>query len=193
MTEQPEDAKVTPDRGHIRRPRAGNGRYLRQLETAERDAEACRLRVAGATYDQIAAQLGYTDRSLARRACERALLAVVAEPAEVLRTLELARLDAALIKAFKILHGQHVVVSNGRVVLDPGTGQPLVDSAPVLGAIDRILKIGERRAKLLGLDEPVRAQVISLGQIEAEIASLAGQLAITGDVVDHDEGTDEDQ
>ncbi len=57
--------------------------------------------------------------------------------------------------------------------------EPLRDRAPVLAAIDRLLKIEERRAKLLGLDAPVRAELITIDAIEAEVARLAAELDLT--------------
>jgi len=48
-------------------------------------------------------------------------------------------------------------VSNGQVV--KMEGQPLEDDGPVLSAIDTILKIESRRAKLLGLDAPVKTDL----------------------------------
>jgi hypothetical protein len=49
---------------------------------------------------------------------------------------------------------------------------------PVLQAIDRLLKIQERRARLLGLDAPTqhRVNVLSEDAIDAEIARLEAEL-----------------
>lgn len=169
----------TPGRTHTRGTRGGNGRYARGADTAERDANACRLRTEGATYSQIADQLGYADRAHARQAVERGLVAIVAEPAIELRTLELARLDLALAEAFAVLRRRHVVVSHGRIITDPETGEPLRDDGPVLAAVDRIVRIGERRCKLLGLDAPTRVEAITIDQVDAEIARLSAKLGIT--------------
>lgn len=132
------------------RPRSGRGRFTRSIDTAQRDADACRLRTRGATYQQIADQLGYANRGDAHHAVSRALKAAVAEPADEVRALELARLDAMYEAAMGVLERRHVTVSNGRVItLD---NEPLEDDAPVLQAIDRLLRIQARRAALLGLD-----------------------------------------
>jgi hypothetical protein len=143
------------------RARGGNGRYTRSQDTAERDAAACRLRTEGRTYDQIAQQLGFADRSNARDAVERALKATVQEPADQVRQLELARLDALWAAAWAVLEREHVVVNSGEIVIDTregADGQPLLDDAPVLKAVQTLLKVAERRAKLLGLDAPTKIE-----------------------------------
>ncbi|OLT12278.1 hypothetical protein BJF78_24780 [Pseudonocardia sp. CNS-139] len=163
---------TTPGRGQSR---AGNGRFVREVDTAERDAEACRLRSSGYTYAQIAAQIGYTDASNARRAVQRALAEVVQEPAQELIQLELDRLDALARQAHAVLDREHLVASAGRLVLGPD-GLPLRDDMPVLAAVDRLLRIQERRARLLGLDAPVKAAARvthATADIDAAVAELA--------------------
>jgi len=173
-------SRNTDNPGHVQpgRSRGGHGRFVRAVETAERDAAACRLRTDGRTYQQIADDLGFTDPSAARKSVERALAAVVAEPAGRLRTIELARLDAATAKAFDVLNRDHIVVNNGRVIMDPATGRPLRDDGPTLAAIDRIVRLSERRARLCGLDAAVKVEAITVDQVEAEIARLAAELGM---------------
>ncbi len=160
------------------KPRGGRGRFVRTPATAERDAEACRPRTKGHTYDEIATALGFADRAGARRAVERALLAIVQAPAAELRILSLARLDLAQKHAWKVLEREHLVVSNGRVVHDPRTDEPLRDDAPVLSAIDRVLAVEAQRNKLLGLNAPTRVEAITVDQIEAEITRLAAEIGM---------------
>jgi hypothetical protein len=45
-----------------------------------------------------------------------------------------------------------------------------------LKAVDRQVRISERRCKLLGLDAPTRVETITIDQIEAEIARLSAEL-----------------
>jgi hypothetical protein len=88
---------------------------------------------------------------------QRALSEIVAEPAAAAVAFELERLDHLYQAALAVLEAQHITVSNGRVIeLD---GVPLPDDGPVLQAIDRLVRISESRRKLLGLDQPVKAQV----------------------------------
>lgn len=165
---------VTSSQGHKDKPRSGRGRFVKSLETAKRDAEAAQLRAEGKTYDQIAEALGFSDRSLARRAVERALAATVREPADELRQLELIRLDALWVEAVKVMTTEHITVNNGRVIEVDGV--PLKDDGPTLSAIDRLLKIMERRAKLVGLDSATKVEVLSVDALDREIERLTAEL-----------------
>lgn len=165
---------ATSDQGHVGKPRAGKGRFVKSPATARRDAEAAQLRADGKTYDQIAETLKFSDRSVARRAVERALAATVREPADELRQLELIRLDALWVEAVKVMTSEHVTVNNGRVIEIDGV--PLKDDGPTLSAIDRLLKIMERRAKLVGLDSATKVEVMTLDAIDRAIADLTAEL-----------------
>lgn len=97
-------------------------------ERKERIRKAIELRKGGATYQQIANQLGYSDRGSAYNAVKGELNKLNRESATQLRDLEVGRLDAMLL----------------------GIWQQAKNSD--LPSIDRVLKIMDRRAKLLGLD-----------------------------------------
>lgn len=89
---------------------------------------ACELRLAGATYVQIARELGYASHTSAMRAVDQGMATRISESAEQVRTQELARLDALLL-------GLWPAARKG-------------DTA----AVDRVLRVMERRAHYLGLD-----------------------------------------
>ena len=114
----------------------------RRIRVRERQAQALELRKAGASFDQIAAQLGYHSKQAAHFAVKTGLAAIIREPAEELRALDLRRLDQILLVLWRR-------VQEGD-----------------LAAIDRVFKALERRAALLGLDAPARTQV------QAEVASV---------------------
>lgn len=158
--------------------RSHKGRYERTADGARRDAEAAELRARGLTYQQIADEVGFPDRSNARKAVQRALADTLREPADELRQIQLAQLDRLTREALKVLERRHITVSQGRVVKDDA-GATIEDDAPVLAAIDRLLKIAERRSKLLGLDAPSRVEVMSLDAIDAEISRLSAELGRT--------------
>lgn len=109
----------------------------RKALALERELRALELRKAGASYAQIAEVLGIS-RSAAHKAVARALdkvIAEVRENADRLRALELERLDHLSRELWRQALKGH------------------------LGAIDRLLKVMERRAKLLGLDAPTKADI----------------------------------
>lgn len=146
--------------------------------TAERRKQAVAMRLSGSNLDQIVTVLGYASRAAASVDIKRAMETAVVEQSrsvEVYREEELQRLDLLLSEAWSILKREHITVSHGRVVRDD-MDQTIPDVGPVLAAMDRILKIQERRAKLLGLDAPQRHEVVSMDAIDAAIASLSAEL-----------------
>lgn len=150
------------------------------IESAKRDAEAARLRAEGKTYDFISDTLKFGGKGNARRAVQRALVAVVQEAGDELRALEVERMNRLLDTAWQIMERPHYAHSAGRLILmedDQGKAHPVVDDAPSLMAMDRILKIMERRAKLLGLDAPVRHEVLTIDAIDQELARLDAEHA----------------
>lgn len=102
----------------------------RRLEARERWIAALELRKKGLTFDAIAQELGYAGRQQSYTAVMKALKETLREPSDELRSLEAERLDT---------------------ITDALWGDAKRGDT---GAIDRILKIMERRAKLLGLDVP---------------------------------------
>lgn len=157
------------------RTRGGNGRIVRSVDTAERDAEAARLRTRGYTYQQIADELDWVSRGDAYRAVQRVLADTVREAGDEVRAIELDRLDTLHAAAMDVLEREHFTVSNGRVVSLDESG-PLPDDGPVLAAIDRLLKIQERRARLLGLDAPTKAAISISPDRLAAIEAMAEEL-----------------
>jgi len=155
----------------------GHGRFIRTIDTAERDAECARLRARDHTYQQIADTTGFTSRTGARFAVERALARTITEPGEELRRIELMKLDALARAAWRVLEARHYLVSQGRLIRLEDGAPPLEDDGPVLQAIDRLLKISERRSRLLGLDSPVRMEVLTIDAIDAQLAVLDAEIA----------------
>lgn len=103
----------------------------RRIEAKERAKKALELRKKGMRYEAIAQQLGYSSRGNAHKAVMKELNLLAKEcleEAAQVRDLELQRLDALYLKAWEAVEGGD------------------------LPAIDRCLRIMERRAKLLGLD-----------------------------------------
>lgn len=117
---------------------------------ANKDA-ALALRRAGNSYRLIAEKLECS-RSYAHKMVSEALedaKAQVAAHADDLRSEEISRLDGMLSKLY-----------------------PKAEEGDVQ-AIDRVLKIGERRARLLGLDAPIRTALQGGGEDAPPIVSEA--------------------
>lgn len=173
-------------RGHMRGIRGGNGRFEHGADNAAKDAKAVEMRGRGHTYAEVAKALGMSHASAARKAVERALVATVAEPCEQLRRLELAKLDTMAVAAWEVLDAQHPLVSAGRVMA--WDGEPLTDPMPVLAAVDRLLRISERRCRLLGLDAPVQLDggVLSIAEIDRQLAVLDAEIAARDDLIEDD-------
>lgn len=128
--------------------------FQRTEEQAHLDTKALRMRSLGMSYQAIADQMGVT-KATAYNRCQRALAAIPAEAVDEFRRLEGQRLDLLLEKAME---------------------KALSEEKSSMFAIDRVLAIMDRRAKLMGLDAPVRTEVITLDYIQAEIQRLEATL-----------------
>lgn len=136
--------------------RTGKGRFLRTPASQARDVEAARLRSTGHTLQDIADRLGYTDPGNAYRAIAKVFAETVTAPVEDIRRREIAVLDELEARAWLALKG-----------------------TSSLAAVDRVLKIQERRARLLGLDAPVKTHVEVTDTVTAEVERLAATLGMT--------------
>ena len=110
----------------------------RRLKARERWLEALELRKKGTTFEVIADLLDYAGPGGAYKAVMSALKESFSEPVAEMRKLEATRLDEM----------QEKISGN----VGPGKD----DGLPV---VDRLLRIMDRRAKLLGLDEPEKSEV----------------------------------
>ncbi len=113
-------------------------------QIAEKRRQALSMREMGYSYEEIAQALGWTSRATAYAFVKRALKATYQEPADEVRKLELKRLDRLTRAIWQ--------KATGKVNSD-GTVEP-----PDLFALDRLLKLMNRRAALLGLDAPVKVK-----------------------------------
>jgi ABC-type sugar transport system ATPase subunit len=124
------------------------------VEQRDREHKAVQLALAGATYETIAKECGYESKSGAWKAVNRMLARVDAENADALRTVEGSRLER--------LHLAHW----------PAALRGDVKA----GAL--IVRIMERRSRLLGLDAPLLLDATIRPGINAEIEQLAAELGI---------------
>ena len=132
--------------------RQGRPRKAEQIELAERRAKAVNLRKSGMQYDAIARELGYYDGRHALKDINRAIREIPRADTEELVALELLRLDALL----QAMWAQALGGSTWHV--------------------DRCLAISDRRAKLLGLDQPTKVEVRSVSGLDAALFELEAEL-----------------
>lgn len=142
-----------------RRPRGESPTKPAVIARRERDAEAVALRRNGMSWDAIARTLGYADSGHAHRAFTNFMANYPKEAVDESRQLELDRLDA-------------VQQSIWTRCLDS-------DDKDQHWAIDRFLKISDQRARLMGLNKPVRQEISVLSEhtVDDAIIALQEQLA----------------
>jgi hypothetical protein len=120
-------------------------------DAAIKDREALELRNLGWTYQRIADHLSVSVSTAFDRV-QRAVRNIPAEAVDEHRRIEGERMDNLL-----------------------ATYMPQALAGDVKSA-DFVLKVLDRRAKLLGLDAPTKTEVITLDAIDAEIRRLETQL-----------------
>jgi hypothetical protein len=109
-----------------------NHNAVPEPEQLDRELRVLELRRAGLTWQRIAEQVGYADHSGAYMAYKRALKRTLQQPADELRQAEIDRLDRLQLAAWpKAMNGDNA-------------------------SITTIIRIMERRARLIGLDMPVK-------------------------------------
>ena len=130
------------------KPSRGNTSQVQAIKASAltRDIEALDLRIAGASFEEINRKLNFGGRQNAHRAVHRRLAQMSAECEEraaELRLMECMRLDVALAAIM-----------------------PKVRNADYQ-AIDRMIRIQERRAAYQGLDQPRGLKVELAREIES--------------------------
>jgi hypothetical protein len=166
-------------------------RRVNSEQRAEQAARAYEMRLQGQRLAAIGRELGIATSTVHKLLAEH-VAARVDPLADAYRAMELDRLDDLTVRAYAVLTARHVVVQHGKVILDPDSGEPMLDDAPVLNAIDRLVRLSESRRKLLGLDAPLKADVtvtpvdpadIELAQIisEARAKAAVEEAALKGE------------
>lgn len=127
----------------------------------EREKKVLELRRGGLTFDLIAERVGYANASGAHKAYQSACRRIVVEDVEAIRNAEIDRLD----------------IAQAAIWADVVNG---ADAQTRARAILALMKIMERRARLLGLDMPTKSQVeVNIhdrDSIDAEVARLVALL-----------------
>ena len=103
-------------------------------ELVDREIKVLELRRAGLTWQRISEEAGYADASGAYLAYKRAIKRTMQQPADELREQELDRIDRLQLALWpKAMKGDNA-------------------------SINTIVRLMERRARLLGLDTPIKIQ-----------------------------------
>lgn len=130
---------------------------LDELQTAERERRAVEMANDGLTFDEIAAELGYTHRSAAYKAYRRAIRRVPKAAVEEMRLQ-----DIALLAHYRRALAPNVAAHEAR-------------------AVEVLLKAMEHRAKLYGLyQEPTATSAAPIVIYEYQpgfMAAVRGELA----------------
>lgn len=136
------------------RKTTGTATAKAEAESQELTRRCLELRLAGGSLESIGRAVGLHKSNVSRR-IKAALADIPAAEADALRTLENERLDAMQVSIWgKVRKGDH-------------------------GAIDRAIRISERRSRLNGLDAPQR---VDLGTKAVDIDAVARDImeAATG-------------
>jgi len=122
----------------------------------EKERKVLEMRLAGITFELIAKQVGFASAGACYNAYKRALVRTLQEPADAVREAEIARLD-------RLMQGVWTQALRGET-----------------RSVDAVLRIMDRRARLLGLDAPIKQQLevntYERDSIDAEVAKLAALL-----------------
>jgi hypothetical protein len=162
--------------------RAGEITLARHLDPgavarAERDAQACRLRTQGWSFQEIADKLGFGHRSGARDAIRKVLLETLQAPADELRAEELLLFRRVIREAFGVVENPPPMVDRAGkpVVLEGDDGKPYAvpDANAVTGALQVILKASDARRAMMGLNAPARKITASLTLQEAQELAIS--------------------
>lgn len=144
-------------------------------------AEAARLKALGHPLEDIAESFGWftedgvPDTPRVSQAIRTHLASLYRFTVDEMKVIELQSLDELEYRLWKLLDDQHVVISQGRIVRDEN-GDPVPDSRFILETVDRIDKIKDKRAKMMGLYAASKIEVVTLDLIESEITKLEQQL-----------------
>jgi hypothetical protein len=150
---------------------------MRTPEHIAKDQQAAEMRSRSLTYQQIGDALGMS-RQAAHKAVLRAIEDIPKEAAAEALALELEKLDAYERRLFEVLEKKHLYISRGgKVVFHDG--EPIEDDTSVIQAISALLRVGDRRAKLLGLNAPTRVDTeLTINEGAGEVDRAIWQRAL---------------
>ena len=153
-------------------PRDGQrGRWMRGVESIERDTEAARLRSRGWSWQRISDELGYGGRGNVHRAVSRLLQEIPVEAVTELRTTMREQLTGLYAKAMDLVDSEYVKINSGSVVYGHD-GEPMADLEPVRRAVETAAKLLSQLAALDGLNAPVKVATEAATTVRHEIVGV---------------------
>jgi hypothetical protein len=172
----------------------GNGHWAKDVDAAERSAQAALMRSRGMYWKDIAAQLGYASPGAAYDAAQRFWIEQPKQTVAQIREEFRMKLDGLEQELRDIIARPHYVVASvpnlgPELVKGPpdaeGNAQYLIDDAPIMNAVDKIRALVETQLKFMpGVASATKVQVITdddlADALEAERSELA-QLESQGD------------
>jgi hypothetical protein len=170
-----------------KRPNSTNRRTREQID---KDHRALDLHCQGKTNRQIAEIIGWKSASTATMAVQRALRDKRCGDLDAVDNFALAieRIQQDIAEQQKIIDTPHYTVSTtGKLVPDPKTGEPMLDSAPKARALEAKMKLYDQLNKLQGNYAPakIRQEVVTQDavdqQIQAELEEIRRLAADAGE------------
>lgn len=146
----------------------------RRHQSAQLRARIVELRDEGLTFREIAAEVNrdvhstWTHYQKAMRDIPAPMVAAHAEQVANRREEQLRRIDMEREAVLEVLAARHVTVSNGKVMYEDDA--PILDDAPVLAAVDRLIKLDDQEAKLLGLN--AKTEISHSGGVKYEVVGV---------------------
>lgn len=166
-----------------------HGDSSRALTSAQFAAEVVLRKKAGLTFKEIGDELDRAP-SYIHRVFWKAIRAIPEPAVAEYRAEQLARIAMEREVLLDVVGTSHATVSNGHIVSEitgrwplkdddgndhplagqPTYGDPLVDDGPVMAAIDRLIKLDQQEAMLLGLNAEQKFAVN--GGVRVEVVGI---------------------
>ncbi len=140
----------------------------RRVTAAQKVEQALDLHLSGCSWPQVARGAGYSTAANACKAVTRYLRTHPTQSVEQLREIENLKLLAVERGLWQVIRTTHYAHCARGLVTDED-GNRFEDTAPKIQAYRALVQVYTRRARLLGLDAPVRLIIEDEDTIDAEI------------------------
>jgi transcriptional regulator with XRE-family HTH domain len=133
---------------------------MNEAEVAERNERIWKLRLEHKSQREIGRIVGI-DQSQVSRILNEMAAARTNEKIDDYLKVQLERLDLLAERFLALAMAEHLAHNNGRIVMNPETGTPILDDGPSIAAYAKYLDVLKEKSKLLGLYAPEKRQVES--------------------------------